>query len=116
MLGLLKSHLGEDDREPPVAEVAGDVGAPDRRANAPADRPEEAECAGCFARRDAEKEEGETPLVASRAGDLLDEAIGEIAGVLDAGHRVDVGQPACLLEPARPSSGAAKADASASSS
>ena len=108
LVGVRERRLREDDRELVAADAAGDV----RRADDVADplrRLGEDAVAGEVADAvvdrlevvEVEDDQREVPVVAVRAGDLARKGLVEVAAVVQAGQRVEVGELARLAEAAR---------------
>src|SRR6266536_6215186 len=108
LVGVRECRLREDDRELVAADPALDVGRADDLADALGGLGEHAvagEVPDAVVDRlevvEVEDDEGEVAVVAVRAGDLAGERVVEVAPVVQAGERVEVGELASFPEAAR---------------
>ena len=108
LVGVGERRLGQDDRELVAADAAGDVGRAHDVADALGRLGQHGvagEVADAVVDRlevvEVEDEQREPPVVALRAGDLARERLVEVAAVVQAGERVEVGELPRLAEAPR---------------
>ena len=105
LVGVLERRLGQDHRELVAADAAGDVGRADDVADAVGRLGQDAvagEVADAVVDRlevvEVEDDERQAAAVALGAGDLAGERLVEVAAVVQAGERVEIGELAGLAK------------------